>query len=78
MFGSVSKILIASAFSGLVEMDFVDYGGYAAFLRAQDTFARFHAIILRGPRKGSTNCRNGLGDSDFELVSGVLARPGLS
>ena len=32
----------------LVEMDFVDYGDYPAFLRIRDTFSRFSVIALTG------------------------------
>ena len=37
MFGRASKIPIAKTLYELVEMGFVDYGEYAAFLRIQDT-----------------------------------------
>ena len=45
MFGRVAKIPIANTFNELVEMDFVDYGDHAAFLRIQDTFSRFSVAI---------------------------------
>ena len=38
MFGSVAKIPIANTFNELVEMDFVNYGYYAAFLHIQGAF----------------------------------------
>ena len=55
MFGRVAKIPIANKFGELVEMDFVDYGGYATFLHIQDTFSRFTAIIFWHREKGRTN-----------------------
>ena len=42
---------ISNTFNGLVEMDFVDYGGYAAFLHIPDTFSRFRAIVYTGAKK---------------------------
>ena len=41
MFGRVSKIPIATAFSELVEIEFADYGDYAAFLHIQGAFRAF-------------------------------------
>ena len=41
MFGLVSEIPIANTVNGLVEMDFVDCGDYAAFLHIRDSFSRF-------------------------------------
>ena len=49
--GRVAKILIASTFSELVEMDFVGYGDFATFLHIQDTFSRFSAIVFMGVKK---------------------------
>ena len=51
MFGRVAKIPIANTFSELVEMDFVDYGDHATFLRIQDTFSRFSVVIFLGTKK---------------------------
>ena len=47
MFVGVAKIPIANTFNELVEMDFVDYGGYATFLHIQDTFSRFPPSYFR-------------------------------
>ena len=52
LFGSVAKIPIAYTFSVLVEMDFVDYGDYAALLHIQDTLSRFSVVVFMG---GKTN-----------------------
>ena len=41
MFGRFSKMPIANKFRELVEMDFVDYGDYAAFLHIRYTFRDF-------------------------------------
>ena len=62
MFGGVSKIPIANTFNELVEMDFVYYGGNAAFLIARDTFPRFRAIVLRGPRKSKNRRQKWAGE----------------
>ena len=51
MFGRVAKIPIANTFSGLVEMDFADYGDHATFLYIQDTFSRFSVIAFIGTKK---------------------------
>ena len=51
MFGRVTKIPIANTPDGLVEMDFVDYGDFATFLRIQDAFPRFSIIALMVERK---------------------------
>ena len=51
MFGRVAKIPISNTFGELAEMDFSDYGDYAAFLHIQDTFSRFSVIILLGANK---------------------------
>ena len=48
MFGRVAKIPIANNSNGLVEMDFSDYGGQAAFLRIRDTFSRFAVVTCMG------------------------------
>ena len=42
----VAEIPIANTFDELVEMDFVDYGDFATFLRIQGAFPRFPTIIL--------------------------------
>ena len=47
----ISKIPIANTFSELAEMDFVDYGDFAAFLHIQDTFPRSPVIISIGAKK---------------------------
>ena len=49
--GRVAKIPIANTFSELVEMDFVDYGDYAAFLHIQGTFSRFSVDVFAGERQ---------------------------
>ena len=51
MFGRVAKIPIANTFSELVEMAFLDYGDLGTFLRIQDTFPRFSAIVFMGAKK---------------------------
>ena len=51
MVGRVAKMPISNTFSELVEMDFVDYGRHATFLRIQDTFSRFPVIIFLGTKK---------------------------
>ena len=38
MFGTVAKIPIGNTFIELVEMDFVNYGDFATFLRIRNTF----------------------------------------
>ena len=50
MFGRVAKIPIDNAFSELVEMEFVDYGFYAAFLHIQDAFTRFRVSVFMGSK----------------------------
>ena len=47
----VAKIHIANNFNELVGMDFVDYGGYAAFLHIQDTFRDSMPSFLRDQRE---------------------------
>ena len=39
MFRRVAKIPISTTCNGLLEMDFVDYGGKAAYPHLQDTYA---------------------------------------
>ena len=51
MFGSDAKIPNSNDFSLLVEMYFVDYGDYAAFLHIQDTFSRFSVVVFTGSKK---------------------------
>ena len=51
MFGRVAKTPIADTVSELVEMDFVDYGDYAAFLHTRDTFSRFPVVVFIAPKK---------------------------
>ena len=47
-FGILAKIPIANTFSELVEMDFVDYGDHAAFLRIRDAFSRCPLAVFVG------------------------------
>ena len=51
MFGRVAKIPIADTFSELVEMDFADYGDFAALLRIQGAFSRFSVIAFIGAKR---------------------------
>ena len=51
MFGRVAKIPSAITLIGMVKMDFVDYGDYAAFLHIRDTFSRFPALVFIGTKK---------------------------
>ena len=74
MFGAVSKIPISSAFNELVEMGFVDYGDYAAFLHIQDTFSRFSVGVFTGAKKMMGNGGNGLRIGDFASVIVVWGR----
>ena len=77
MFGRVAEIPIANTFSGLAEMDIVDYEHYAEILRIQDTFSRFSVVAYTGRKeKGWANSGNGLRIDDFPRVSGVWA-PGI-
>ena len=46
MFGRVSKIPIANTSNELVEMDFVEYGDHATFLRIHDAFSRFSVVVF--------------------------------
>ena len=70
MFGRIAKIAIASTCNELVEMDFADYVDFAAFLRVREAFSRFVAINL-WERKRRTSGRNGSGEGDSELATGV-------
>ena len=47
----MAKIPIANTFSELVEMDFVDYGGYTEFLHIQDTLSRFSVSVFTAAKK---------------------------
>ena len=72
MFGRVGNIPIDNTFGEWVEMDFVDYGGYAAFLHTPDSFfAIFCSIACGGKEKGWANIGNGPYRGDFPMVSGV-------
>ena len=51
MFGRVAKIPTANTFDELIEIDFVEYGEFAKFLRAHVTFSRFSVIIFTGAIK---------------------------
>ena len=52
MFGRVAKIPIANTSDELAEMDFANYGDFAAFLRIQGDFVSlFSAIISMGAQK---------------------------
>ena len=51
MFGRVAKIPIADTFSELVEMDFADYGDFAALLRIQGALSRFSVIAFIGAKR---------------------------
>ena len=50
MFRRVDKIPLANTFSELVEMVFVDYGDYAAFLHIQDSFSLL-SVVFTGAKK---------------------------
>ena len=78
MFGGAARTPISNTFNELVEMDFVDYGGYAAFLQIQDAFVAISCIgFLWAQGKGRPNCINGPRVGYFELVSGVFGAPGI-
>ena len=51
MCGRVAKIPISNTFDGLVDMDFVDYGGYANFLHIRDSFSRFSVVVRTGAKR---------------------------
>ena len=51
MFRIVAEIPMTNTFSDLVELNFVDYGGYAAFLHIHDTFSRFSVAVFIGAKK---------------------------
>ena len=51
MFGRVSQIPTPNTLSLLVEMDFVDYGDYAAFLQIQGNFSRLPVAVFIGTKK---------------------------
>ena len=57
MLGRVAEIPIANAFSELVEIDFVGYGDYAAFLQIQDTFSRFSEVVFVWAKKRTDKLR---------------------
>ena len=76
MFGMVAKIPIANTFNELVEMDFVDYGDYSAFLRIQDTFFAILRSSIYGGKEKDKNGGRGPRSGDFALVIGVWA-PGV-
>ena len=62
---------MGNTLNGLVGMDFVDYGEYAAFLHSRDTFSRFPVAVFIGEVQMRPNCGNGPGNGDFALGSGV-------
>ena len=76
MFVGVAKSPIANTFSGSVEMDFVDYGDYTAFLHIRDTFSRFPAIILRGGWEEEQTAESPRGKVVSNWLAALLA-PGL-
>ena len=49
--GGVAAIPIANTSDELADVDFLGYGDFATFLRIQDTFSHFSAIVLRGVSK---------------------------
>ena len=51
MLGGVAAIPIANTSDELADVDFLGYGDFATFLRIQDTFSHFSAIVLRGVSK---------------------------
>ena len=62
MFGWVAKIPISNTFSELVEMGFVEYGDYSAFLHIQDAFSRFSVSAFPGEEeKGEQTAEMGRG-----------------
>ena len=56
-FGSYAKIPISYTLSELAEMDFADYGGYAAFLHIRGAFSRFPAAVFIGSKKRAVEVR---------------------
>ena len=59
MFGRVEKIPIANTVNELVEMDFGDYGDYAAFLHIRDTFRDSPPSFFRNKEAVRTNGGDG-------------------
>ena len=54
MFARVVETPIANTFNGLIEMDFVDYGGYAEILHIRGAFSRFSVIAFTVAKKRMT------------------------
>ena len=77
MFGRVSKIPIATAFSELVEIEFADYGDYAAFLRILYTFSRFPVVVFTGRRQMTCKLQKWPAGRRFRIGRRRLVRLGL-
>ena len=74
MFPRVAKIPTSNTISELVEMDFVDYGDYAAFLHIRGTFRDSPYRYFRAKKKGDRTAETVRGEAISHRLS-VFAYP---
>ena len=71
----VSEIPISKTRIDLLGMDFVDYGGQAAFLQMRDTFSRYPMIVFMGNKTKTEQTAGKVEDAILTHLVGFFGTP---